>query len=303
MPDHVTSDGKAVAFHVGVHKTGTTMLQNFLWDRQAELRRKRVDLIGRFEMARDVGWGLALVADPGPFARRIDEFRQSAETDLLLISHEEVLGHIFPAGGDGSLYQHVRRNMAAVARFLAPLPTRIVIVLRPQDEFLESYYLQTLHSGGTETFEEWLANADLDALSWRPVVTALTDTFGADAVTVLDFRAIRDGQAQFIRRYLLALDERLDLDPDYPVAHNRSLSDKAMRIALGVNPLLRKRTDRLAFRDFLQLHFSNANYPRARLFGDAQKQLLRDRYAAEYEELVGAPAQAGPGATPSTKHP
>jgi hypothetical protein len=282
-------EAKSAAFHVGAHKTATTMLQNFLWDRRAELRRRGVSLIGRLEMTRDVGLGPALLADPGPFTRRVDDFRRSPNYTLLLASDEQIIGQPFPPAGDGRIYPDARRNAAALARILAPLPTRIVIMLRPQDQFVESYYLQTVQGGGTESFAQYLERVDLDALSWRPVIAALTDAFGADAVTVRDFGSIRDGQEQFITGFLRALDERLDLDPHYPGSHNRGLSERGVRMALDANAILRKPSDVVAVRDFLQLHFSNAAYARPRFFSDEQKQALRDRYADEYAELVAQP--------------
>jgi hypothetical protein len=277
---------KIAAFHVGAHKTGTSVFQQYLRQHPWLLRRKRVFVIGRSELAGYVGWGERLIADPRPLTERVEQFRRSPVATSLIGSCENLLGRPFPKRGDGSLYPHALRNMEALAHAVPGVRCKAILAIRPQEEFLESYYLQTVHEGRHHGFDEWLARVDLDSLSWRPVVDAMHKIFGPDDVEIVDFRMISRGQEAFISHLLRCVDPRLDFPVHHPSIKNRSLSARGLTMALDVNPHLRTGAERKALRHFLQTHFSNVDFPRPTLLSPELKSALRARYAGEYEELV-----------------
>ena len=103
----------------------------------------------------------------------------------------------------------------------------------------------------------------------------------------MDFRRIREGQDAYLRYFFSLADPELDLPIAYERLSNASISGKGLDLARAANRYLHSGPDRKTLRIFLQTHFSNRDYPRPVLLSDEQKQWLQDRYAAEYDELVG----------------
>lgn len=306
LPDHVfarpsgralsalISGPKGVVYHLGAHKTGTSLLQKFMRDHHDVLRQHRIYYLGRGEMNDYVGWGKRLLTRPEELEHRIAEGLANPWYRTLVTSHENTLGPPFKDGAT-HLYPRGPELVAQLAAVLRHWQSRVLLHIRPQDEFVESYYLQRVHQGNLETFEEWLEQVDFDALSWRPVADALVAHFGADRVQIIDFGLIRQGQNTFIADFLERVDPELDIEPNYRPVRNASVSDKGMRIALAANKHLRRDWERKAMRKFLQKHFSNQRYPRPVLLSDAQRACLRAKYADEYASLTGctpAPVEA-----------
>jgi len=276
---------KIVVFHVGAHKTGTSLLQKYMRDNAALLRRNRIYYISRGAMNDFVGWGRQLLTDPDPLARKIRTTLLVPWFTTVIASHENTLGRPLRTRGT-HLYPRAPEIVDALGDVLAPYDARIVFSIRPQDQFLESYYLQSIHEGRHERFDEWYARIDLDALSWKPVVDKLHEVFGHEHVHVIDFRTITRGQEAYIGDFFTRIDPRYTFDIEYSAMRNPSISDKGLRMALAANPHLKSGDERKLMRKFLQKHFSNQRYTRPALLSDDQKRALYDRYAAEYEELV-----------------
>lgn len=298
MP-HATPQ-KEVVYHLGAHKTASSLLQKFMRDNPEVLRGHRIAYLGRGEMNECVGWGKRLLKRPEILGDRLAELAADDGCDRVVTSHENTLGPPLKPGAP-HLYPRGPKIVEQLARVLEPWRARAFLYIRPQDEFLESYYLQQIHQGDHMSFSEWLEDIDLAALSWHPVVAALRAQFGPDRVEVVDFGLIREGQNRFIADFLQRIDPTIEFTPNYRPIRNPSISGKGLRIALVANRHLRTDWERKAMRTFLQRHFSNQDYPRPILLSDEQKAQLRRRYAAEYEELTGTRlldvggAQAGTG--------
>ena len=287
---------KEVVYHLGAHKTASSLLQKFMRDNLDDLRSQRIAYLGRGEMNDLVGWGKRLLNRPKILRKRLAELLDDEGCDRLVTSHENTLGPPLKPGAP-HLYPRGPEIVEQLARVLRPWRARAFLYIRPQDEFVESYYLQRIHQGDHLTFDEWLDDVDLDALSWRPVVDALHEALGPDRVEVVDFGLIRHGQNAFITEFFRRIDPAIELTPDYRPIRNPSISGKGLRIALAANKHLRSDWERKAMRTFLQRHFSNRSYPRPALLTDEQRARVRQRYAPEYEQLTGARVLDAGGAT------
>jgi hypothetical protein len=281
--------GKVAALHVGAHKTGTTVLQKYLSEHEGALRARGVYYLRRSELARYAGWGERLVEDPAPLAKRLRKFRVDPRFRMLIGSNENLLGRPFPRKSDGRLYPQAARNTEALGVALRGTGCKIVITVRPPHDFLESYYLQTVHQGRDRPFEEWLRRVDLAALSWRPIVEVLQQRFGRKRVVIVDFRLIKQGQETYLRHLLTRVDPTWDLPIQYAESRNRSISERGLQMALATNSHLATGAERAALRAFLQTHFSNVDFPRPVLLGDERRAALWEHYRADYEDLVGGP--------------
>lgn len=283
-----------LVLHVGAHKTGSSLIQKFLRDRPRELRAHRIGYLSRQDLDPLVSRGSLERNDWSGLTSAVDAAVAAGGTDVVIASHEGTMGPAFPRR-DPSLYSRSAGLAPRLAEALGSHRPTVVVTLRPQADFVESYYLQSIHTGRHDSFASWLSGLDLDRLSWRPLVDDLTAAFGADRVHVLDFRTIRDGQEAFVRRFLALAAPGRDVPVSYPAVRNASISGKGLELALAVNPLLTTHDERRSMRRFLQKHFSNRDFARPTLLGDELRAQLENRYAAEYDELV---AGQTPNSTP-----
>lgn len=276
-----------VVLHVGAHKTGSSLVQKFLRDNRKALSGNGIHYIPRSDMNTLIGWGKALHDAPELLRGRLEDVT-SGRHAVALGSHENTLGRPFVKGTPG-LYPDGPRNAKALGQILDGFDYSVVVYIRPQADFVESYYLQSLHEGGTQTFAEWTQETiDVDSLSWRPLIDALKESLGPDRVVVKDFSEIQHGQEEFLRRFFAAVDVDPRISLDYAPVRNPSISEKGMQMALAVNPLVSGTRHRKALRVFLQKHFSNRRYPRPVLFSDDERRQLSQLYDEEYQAWSSA---------------
>jgi hypothetical protein len=284
-----------VVLHIGAHKTGTSLIQKYFRDRACDFEPGRVRTVSRTDTNRLIGWGGGLQKHPHLLRRRLQaDLRRRPDT--LLVSHENALGPPFVEGRAG-LYPDADELAGALADVVCGIDTRVVFYIRPVPEFVESYYLQTLHQGSALSFEDWFRRFDAPSLEWTPVVDALERHFGVEAVVIGDFEEIRRGQDEFLRRFIERAGIPSPTRVSYAALRNPSVSRTGMEVALAVNPYLENRAQRRAMRDFLQTHFSNATGERARPMPDDLRIELGDRTADEYRRLVARTPASLQGAT------
>jgi hypothetical protein len=276
--------GKVQGLHVGAHKTGTSLVQRHLERFPETYAGHGLEFVTRDELSRLVAWGTALFERPDLLRDRLAAFQANPSARALFGSYENLLGFPFQPGTAG-LYPLARRNLAALAGICGEAPTKVFLSIRRPSEFVESWYLQTVHMGSSQTLDEWLAGVDLTRLSWRPIVTAIADLFGEDGVEVVDFDLVQEGQGAYLGRFLRVLDPDFDDTVDPPTPYNRSVSGQGLRMALGANPHLRDAAERRALRKFLQRHFSNVDHPRPVLLTAERAGVVDAAYDDEIGEL------------------
>ena len=285
----MTGEEKIQAFHVGAHKTGTSLVQRILERCPEAYRDHGVDFVIRDEMSRLVSWGKALTEQPDLLRARLSRFRRRSDPAgavRLLREPDRPTVHRRPAG---PLSGCDRRNLAALAQISsslgAAMTTKVFLSIRRQSEFLESYYLQSVHEGSSQAFGDWLDTVDLSRLSWRPIVSAMVELFGPEQVEVVDFGLVKAGQGGYIGRFMRVLDPDFDDRFDPPKKYNRSVSEKGLRMALAANPFIEGAAERRRLRKFLQSRFSNVDYPRPELLSPDQAAEIDAPFAAELGEL------------------
>lgn len=276
---------KRVVLHVGAHKTGTTVIQQYLKSHAELLRRRGIRYVSRPELTPLVGWGEKLVDRPERFAGLLEDFGSSRDR-VLLGSHENICGA--PLVRDGAaLYPRSARPIDALVRLLEPFDATVVLTIRPPHEMVESYYLQQVNLGSAKTFDRWLAGVDLAALSWRPLVDRLRDAFGEQAVVVVDFRGIKAGSVAYVSDVLRRSGIDVPLSEAWVKPLNASVSAQGLRLLLRGNTALADAADRAKVRGFVQRHYPNTAGERPVLLDAGTRASVLDRYGAEYAELVG----------------
>lgn len=286
----------SVVLHLGAHKTATSLLQEFLLSRRGELQQLGAVALRRSTCDELVGWG-----DLGSRERELLRSEVLASADgahrppgdtalgvaprTVILSHENALGRPFHRSRSG-LYPRAGTCARGLAASVGDLTTRVVYYIRSQEEFLESYYLQTIHQGSSRSFEDWIGAIDAQAISWVPVVEKLERTFGSSSVIVRDFAEIRSGQEAFIQGFLRSCGLAPNRVDHIRGQRNISISGRGLNLALAVNPRLTNPTLRNAFRWVLQQYFNNTTGARPVLLPDEDRVTIRQRYAAENADLL-----------------
>jgi hypothetical protein len=271
---------KTVVAHLGAHKTATSLVQKYFREKKKYYADQGVACLTRSEISPFISWGDRVIEDPSVLAKGIKKKTRKSTGSTILFSNENALGK--PLRDKPGLYPSHAKIIPAFAKALNDFQPRIVYSIRPQWEFLESYYLQMVHQGYFLTFNQFIDEIDLTQLQWSPIIDRLNETFGKENVIVLDFGLIRQGQdvflADFIKR---CISPNVKPDLEYDEVHNASISDRGLQMALRINPLL-KAGETGVVRRFLQANFSNLTEPRPTLMSEKMKA----RYQDEYTELV-----------------
>jgi hypothetical protein len=254
------------------------------------MRRNRLALLQRSAGDALIGWG-----KDTKLSRGLPQLRKNIQRSALLrrtayiISHENALGRPFLESGH-ALYPQAGALAHQIAGGLTDRRKIAIYYIRDQADFLESYYLQTIHQGGHHRFDEWVKPKLAGSLSWAPLYHGLCNALGKENVLLKDFGGqIRNGQSDFLSDFFGSF-MHADAEEfgrfEYPARRNRSIGDMGLELALQINPHLKSKKEQRAARNFLQQHFSNADFPRPVLFRDEEKQVLRNLYTAENEELL-----------------
>jgi len=269
--------------HVGAHKTGTSLIQKFFRDEVAPAATLPIAVVGRADTNRLIGWGQQLEQRPERLRKRLEGELRTKQ--YVLVSHENTIGRPFDPEVSG-LYPHAERLSKALLDISDPFDPLVVFYIRPLADFVESFYLQTVHQGSTSSFEEWFATIDHTALTWTGVVEAMEKSFGPDRVVVGDFREIADGQNRYISSFFRLTGLPMPDKVRYRPVRNASVSVKGLELALQMNPFLETKEQRRAARTFLQSHFSNRSGERARPMPPDVRDTLTRQDAAGYEALA-----------------
>jgi hypothetical protein len=275
-----------VVIHVGAHKTGTSLVQRYFNVDAERNQALGIGFIERADISLLLGWG----NKPPELLRGRLEEEAARRPSVILTSHENTLGRPFMPDRAG-LYPDATQGAESLAKACDGFDTHVVFYVRPIADFLESFYLQTIHQGAWHSFPEWYESLT-GTHAWTPAVEALEHAFGAERVILGDFAEISAGQNQFLRQFMIRAGIPQPSTIDYERVHNPSISARGLQIALGINPHLHNARERRVTRLFLQKNFSNQVEDRARPMPADLRQSITDQMASEYERLAARAAAA-----------
>lgn len=186
--------------HLGLHKTATTALQDFLAAEARALLARGVFCPKLARMRSDVTPLVISAAKPDRAAlgRFVDRVRQP----VLLLSDENMLG----APGDlvgGGLYPYAENRIRRVSDQFADRRIRLFLTLRAPAAFLASMYCEYLRHNPWIGFAEYVAGIDVPGFSYAETFDWLFALPRHVTVTVTPFEAARGGGIPVIAGRLL----------------------------------------------------------------------------------------------------
>ena len=237
-----------LTIHVGLHKTGSTAIQQYLDSAPAKTKRRLIYL----------GTGGLLGKDgfqPTSGGERSEVLRMAATGKNVVISSEGFLGRGW------NMYPNARQFAAAICDYLSgETDFQVVIFLRPQYEWFESAYTQVIQEGNT-THASHFTSELMEAKYSRYclLIDDLIDEIGAIRLVVRAYRPGSNVVAEFL--------DILNL-PAYSAVenwsqNNRSINPAQVEILRSLNdqtsdPLLRLQgrwllQHKVGSREFLRL--------------------------------------------------
>lgn len=191
---------RTLVLHIGLHKTATSYLQNVWSARRYDLLQEGIlyPLAGTGSLARGVDRlqlttregaqsGHALFTKPGERRALVGDLLQELpETvgTVLLSSEDFALGRVAP-----ERYFELFSDFGTV---------KVVLVLRRQDSWIESYYKQVVDQYGnfeTRSFAEYLRQEGPALLDYHARFTPWRDLAGPENFTVISYDDMAGGDA------------------------------------------------------------------------------------------------------------
>lgn len=282
-------------FHIGIPKTGTSLIQKAMRRLRPRLRSRGVAYLDRGQITELAGFG-AWLEDPtnlaaqGGFLGEVAELAGRAvgpDQTTLLVSNEGAAGH--SRTFDTPFWPRARPAVTSLIEAIAPARTQLVVYVRRQDRLLESLYMERIHRGNVV---EWPDFRDRvcgdDRVRYGELIDQIIDIPTVTEIRVRPFEIIGAGAAAFVADFLDGIGQS-ELTADIPArilaVSNPSYTDPAWRAALAVNSLLETNEQRTNFRRFIRTLFPADSYPEAPLLNEDERLDLLARYRSHNERL------------------
>lgn len=246
---------REIHIHAGLPKCGSTLIQETLANNRERLAKqgistffpRNMDKLPFFQGTRDILNGLSAHAN----AHNAALFNHS---DSIIYSFEDAIfipNNIFKKT---DIFFGTDRAIEYLMTFAAQNEARLVfhIILRPEREWLQSYYLQTVQKGRHWTFAQFAAASDFTGANWMRLAN-IFKAQGAD-FRIYNFSKIKVGQEKFVQDFLSnSLGQQATNSLEITKTRfNVSITAAGLEILRAGNKVLKSEKDRVALRKFLQ---------------------------------------------------
>ena len=181
---------KRIILHLGLHKTATTSLQDFLTENIPALLRHGVRFIPLQRMRTDVT-PLFWAIDKGR-RNKLVEFIDAVEQDTLLLSDENMIG-VPGELTQGGVYPYARNRVVSFCEDLKDLQITIFLTLREPQWFITSMYSEYLRHNDFIPFEGFIAALDCGNFSFRKAFSWLGSLPENAEAKIIPFEADHGG--------------------------------------------------------------------------------------------------------------
>jgi hypothetical protein len=286
---------KRLILHIGLPKTGSSLIQRSLRSIRRPMRRRGVAYISRGRI-RDLANYPRGAGGKRPVSPEfVAELRAAVEEeaakelrriDTVLISNEAAAG--WPRG-DEPFWPHAAIRIEALIESIKPASTEIVAYVRRQDRFLESLYMQRIHGGDSISWEQFRdKTCGDDRVRYAELLDSLVALPTVERMRIRPFEIIAAGAAAFVADFLdgIGVGELvLELEPKTMASANPSYTVPAWQAAMAINRFVDTEEKREEVRRFLREMFPLGEYPKPELLTETQRMRLIERYSPHNERL------------------
>lgn len=211
MNQNTKKDGQPSEFrlHLGFHKTATTHIQRIMDHNQNQLMkhgtfvvphkklRNRYTRISETFANQQIGMDYGDPMSPEEFKMITEHFWNtlpSDKFDRIVLSEENVAGHVGQCIFPGLLYRFPKTYMRFFGKALPFPATTIDVVIRSYDTFFASCYLEYISSTGPHRYvtpQEMMTKVLVNAPSWVDVLVMMGQVFSKAKINVWLYEDIR----------------------------------------------------------------------------------------------------------------
>lgn len=280
-----------VYVHIGAHKSASTTLQANLGLNEGLLSNKGYLYISPTKIAQS-----SLGAHFRKISRnRINEFNGFDESlaqaklslkQFMMLSANQKLNPIFSWEGilghsALDFYHGIYTTIDLIAKSLAEIfseyDAHFLLIIRRNDDFIESCYLQQIKECRTLAFHDFVENINPEKIFWGPVLHSLSAYLGGDRLAVVPFELIKHVGASGFVKYCLEkmLGIKLDLsDFDWHDQANPSLSIIGVDVLLNILPHLDNAMAKKILVRYCFENLSSAKYGKPVLFDSLTRNMM-----------------------------
>lgn len=283
---------KRLILHVGVPKTGTSLIQRTMRQLRPELRSSGIAYIDRKAMHQlpdRTSWAAYGTGPEGNRHRFLSDLRAVVKRERLralpkaravVMSNESMIGRIAPEFGD-PYWPRATAALTDVVTALKPASTSVIMYIRRQDRLIESVFMQRIHLGGTLNWKQFHRKVcSDDRVRYQDLVQAVADVPTVEKISVAPFELIGAGGGPFMTHFMQSLDLGIEgMITDQQLGpSNPSYTQPAYELAKKINKHLETPAQRELTRKYLRKLYPADKYPRAQLLTEEQRSELIEIY-------------------------
>lgn len=213
---------KKIIVHLGLHKTATTSLQDFLQANSNELARKDVRYIPLQRMRTDLTplfWNLEKNR-----RSKLISFISEIKKETLLLSDENIMGTPGDLATSG-FYPYAQNRIKTFCEDMKGAQITLFLTLRQPNDFLTSMYSEYLRHNPYLSFGQYLSGFDIPGFSYRQAFGWLFQLPSNTNVRVIPFETSEGGGVTETAREIIAAacgaESGIDID-SFPAQKSRS---------------------------------------------------------------------------------
>ncbi|MCX6984145.1 MAG: hypothetical protein NT118_05240 [Lentisphaerae bacterium] len=261
-------------FHIGTHKTGTTTIQQCMYEHRTELESEKIVLLNQFPEI--VGIRYLDSPDAGMVKRSREYLLKTTKgfspEHRFVMSSEGFSGNLFKG------YYNSERIAEFLSKVSAGFDVRIIVYLRRQDFFIESLYTQMIHQGESYSFSDFALNYDASSFDWHSLVSNFSKYFGKDKMSVrLYDKEVLPRSDSLVKDFAAQINSSVLRDLEVKKNHNIGYGRVSLEVARLCNPYL-SIEQRKALRRILQSSTTKVPFESSGFFSVDEREQFMSRY-------------------------
>ncbi|ADE13578.1 hypothetical protein Nhal_0386 [Nitrosococcus halophilus Nc 4] len=278
---------REVVFYCGAHKTASSMIRKFLrknenfleakcdiksYDREVIINSDFFNVISKLSSYQEV---------------QNSEWNKGRDSFLSFMDAGNYSKYLFH--NEDFFTAMFFNNVGAISRYLSwvaeGMNTKVIIYVRNQVDYIESWYLQKIHTGNIVSFDKYLSRINLNGFSWTKVLDAIASNFGRENVNCIPYESIQHGSKEYLQNFIsLLTDKNIDISNYDTEGQNRSFSGIAVDMAVNFYPRLNRKEQKI-LRKFLQENFSTRTHEKPILFLPEERDNIKKIYSKDNKIL------------------
>lgn len=193
---------RKVVLHLGIHKTATTALQEFLERESRSLRDNGAVYIPLAEMREEIS---PLIRSNQPLHREfLIKMAERMGAASIILSDENIAG-LTSDICSGVLYPYAGGRVTRLCKDFADWSVDIVLTVRSPKSYILSSYSEYLRHHDFCRFEDYIRDFDMKNFSYTSVFSWASDLPANARVTILPFEAANGGGLGHVAKRILTL--------------------------------------------------------------------------------------------------